>query len=334
MYTDEDLYAAVKAGIFEEGAVSKFRKYISESSNTISADEENFRLISGFNDIFVSIASLLLLFSAGWLGFQFAEPVGYFIAAAIAWFLSVYFVIKKKLALPAIVFLVTFVVSTVGCIFFMLQSYGFEKPASMVLASGFGALAAWLHWYKFKVPITVAAGVASLVACLISIITTQVPSLKDYVLVFVMASGVMAFFIAMYWDSQDTERKTRKSDVAFWLHLLSAPLIVHPIFSGMGILMAEGSIEKICVVIALYIFLGLVSVAIDRRALMVSSLIYILYALTALFKTYGMVSFSFSIAGIFIGTLLLLLSAFWHKSREILWRFLPEYIKPYLPTIK
>ena len=102
----------------------------------------------------------------------------------------------------------------------------------------------------------------------------------------------------------------------------------------MGILKAEGSIEKICVVIALYIFLGLVSVSIDRRALMVSSLMYVLYAFTALFKAYGMVSFSFAIAGIFIGSLLLLLSAFWHKSREILLQFLPEYIKQYLPAIK
>lgn len=333
MYTDEDLSAAVKVGIFEENSVVEFRKYISESSNTVSADEENFRLISGFNDIFVSIASLLLLFSAGWLGTQLAEPLGYFIAAAISWLLSVYFVIRKRLALPAIIFLIAFVLSSVGCMFFILKSYGLQPPISIIFAIGVGALAAWLHWYKFKVPITVAAGVASLVAFLISVITTQFPFLKEYVLIFIMSSGVIVFFIAMYWDSRDIDRKTRKSDVAFWLHLLSAPLIVHPIFSSMGILKTEAGIQKISIVILLYVFLGLMSVTIDRRALMVSSLIYVLYAFSSLFKAYGMVSFGFSIACIFIGSILLLLSAFWHNSRRIILQFIPRAVKQYLPEV-
>jgi hypothetical protein len=30
----------------------------------------------------------------------------------------------------------------------------------------------------------------------------------------------------MWWDSSDRARLTRRSDVAFWLHLLAAPMIV------------------------------------------------------------------------------------------------------------
>jgi hypothetical protein len=145
-------------------------------------------------------------------------------------------------------------------------------------------------------------------------------------------SGVITFLIAMYWDSQDKKRTTRKSDVAFWLHLLSAPLIVHPIFIVMGVLKSEVSVEKIALVILLYLFLGLVSVAIDRRALMVSALMYVLYALTALFKAYGMISFSFAISGVFIGSMLLLLSAFWQKFRIFLLHYIPGTIKKYLPA--
>jgi hypothetical protein len=145
-------------------------------------------------------------------------------------------------------------------------------------------------------------------------------------------SGVVTFLIAMYWDSQDKKRTTRKSDVAFWLHLLSAPLIVHPIFIVMGVLESEFSVEKIALVILLYLFLGLVSVAIDRRALMVSALMYVLYALTALFKAYGMISFSFAISGVFIGSMLLLLSAFWQKFRIFLLHYIPGTIKKYLPA--
>jgi hypothetical protein len=329
MYSDEDLYAAVKQGIFDEPSIEKFRSYISLSSNTQSVDEENFRLISGFNDIFVAIAALLLLFSAGWLGSQLNEALGCLISVCLSWFLSTYFISKKKLALPAIIFLIAFIVSAIGFTYTILP---LNSTDATVWSCAVGAIAAYLHWYKFKVPITVAAGVASATAFLVAIAMTQIPFFKDFFLIYMALSGVITFLIAMYWDSQDKKRTTRKSDVAFWLHLLSAPLIVHPIFIVMGVLKSEVSVEKIALVILLYLFLGLVSVAIDRRALMVSALMYVLYALTALFKAYGMISFSFAISGVFIGSMLLLLSAFWQKFRIFLLHYIPGTIKKYLPA--
>jgi hypothetical protein len=40
----------------------------------------------------------------------------------------------------------------------------------------------------------------------------------------------------MFWDYADIHRVTYESDVAFWLHLASAPLIIHPIFGMLGVL--------------------------------------------------------------------------------------------------
>ena len=40
-------------------------------------DEENFRLMGGFNDIFIVIASGLLLFSAMWLLTPIGAPLAY-----------------------------------------------------------------------------------------------------------------------------------------------------------------------------------------------------------------------------------------------------------------
>lgn len=334
MYTDEDLYAAVKVGIFAEDSVVQFRNYISESKGTTPADEENFKLISGFNDIFVAIASLLLLGSGGWLGSYIAPAFGFLISAGIAWFLSVYFVLKKKLALPGIIFLAAFVYCVEECIYSLLDFYGVDVKIIAVIASGFAALAAWLHWHKFKVPITVAAGTASVVAFFILFLLSLFEYLKVYLLVFIFLSGIAVFLLAMYWDSRDTERKTRKSDVAFWLHLLAAPLIVHPIFNLLDVFNQNASVGIILVVITLYLFLGLVSVLIDRKALMVSALTYVVVALANLFESYGTVSLSLSIAGTIIGTLLLVLSAFWHKCRVKLLVFTPESISRYLPEIK
>ncbi len=36
----------------------------------------------------------------------------------------------------------------------------------------------------------------------------------------------------MRFDMTDPERLTRRTDIAFWLHLLAAPLIVHSLISG------------------------------------------------------------------------------------------------------
>jgi len=332
MYTDEDLYQAVKSGIFEESAVEEFRELISNQANTKSVDEENFRLISGFNDIFVSVSAFILMISAGWMSSQATPALGFFVVALLSWVLSVFFVEKRRLALPAILLLISFVVSAVTCLTILFSALKFEKDMAVLVASGIGALAAWVHWRKFHVPITVAAGIASLIACLL-VLVGQVDSLREIINLFICGSGFLTFALAMRWDSKDTLRKTRNSDVAFWLHLLSAPLIVHPIFSSLGILKGESSLTSIAVVIFMYVILAAISIAVDRRALMVSSLVYVLYAFRELFNSYGMVSSSLAFSGVFIGSVLLLLSAFWHRSREILLNNIPGNYVKYVPPI-
>ena len=47
-------------------------------------------------------------------------------------------------------------------------------------------------------------------------------------LVFVLIAGLGVFTLAMWWDRSDRVRQTRRSDVAFWLHLLAAPMIAAP----------------------------------------------------------------------------------------------------------
>lgn len=96
MYTDEDLYSAVNKGIFEKDDVDKFRLYVAKNANTNSVDEENFRLISGFNDVFVCIAAFVLLISSGWLTAQIAPVFGFLMAASISWFLSEFFILRKN----------------------------------------------------------------------------------------------------------------------------------------------------------------------------------------------------------------------------------------------
>ena len=57
------------------------------------------------------------------------------------------------------------------------------------------------------------------------------------------------------------------------------------------------------------------AVVVDRHALLVSSLAYVLYALYALFRQAGAVELSAAFTGLVIGSALLLY-AFWHPVRR------------------
>jgi hypothetical protein len=61
MYSDTDLESAVAAGVISPDQVSALRQHIAGLRATPAVDEEHFRLLTGFNDIFVGIAAVILL---------------------------------------------------------------------------------------------------------------------------------------------------------------------------------------------------------------------------------------------------------------------------------
>jgi len=142
------------------------------------------------------------------------------------------------------------------------------------------------------------------------------------------------FALAMGWDMSDRSRTTRRSDVAFWLHLSAAPLIVHPIFSMLGLLGQGGAdLGRAGIAVVIYLLLALVALAVDRRALLVSALFYVLYAMSALFRAAGSLSASFALTALVIGSALLLLSALWPRARAGVLAVLPSGLRTLLPAI-
>ena len=332
MYTDDDLQQAVDNGIFSQSAVEQFRAHIHQRNNTHFADEENIKLITSFNDIFVVIACSLLLLSAGWVIQGFSAGLATLVVAALSWGLAAFFVLRRKMALPAIFLLMTFVGSVFASVsLFLLPDLRLEQV--FMLAGFIGSIAAWLHWRRFKVPITVAAGVGTAVVFVVASMVSLFPAVRAYLMTLMFAGGMLVFLLAMRWDMADLKRVTGKSDVAFWLHLTAAPLIVHPVFSSLGIFEGNQSTLDLGLVLALYVVLTLVSLVIDRRAFMVSSLIYVLAALSELLDTYGLAGDSFAYVGVVIGFSLLLLSGFWHKARRVLVEALPQKLQARVPVV-
>src|SRR6185295_9773820 len=117
------------------------------------------------------------------------------------------------------------------------------------------------------------------------------------------------------------------------LHLLAAPLIVHPIFSLLGLTEGAASPLDGVAVILLYVVLGLVALGIDRRALLVSALAYVLFALDSLFRQYGAVELSVALTALVIGSALLLLSAFWTSARRAVVKPRPGWLRGKLPVV-
>jgi hypothetical protein len=70
------------------------------------------------------------------------------------------------------------------------------------------------------------------------------------------------------------------------------------------------------VVLALYVAFACVALAVDRRALLVSSLVYVLWAMYALFEKSGAVELAAALTALVIGSALLTLSAFWQPMRR------------------
>ncbi len=329
MYTDDDLERAIEQGIFTAAAVSRFRHSIDQRRNAPAVDEEHFRLVASFNDIFVVIACLLLLFSSAWVVQRYDEILATAVVVLLSWGLAEFFVRRRKMALPAILLLATFA----GSLFSLTVGWlGGPSESSLMTAAAVTAVAAWGHWLRFRVPITVAAGVLALLAFLAMSLLHYFPSLRDYLSGLLFACGVLVFWVAMYWDSRDRRRLSGRSDVAFWLHLAAAPLIVHPVFADLGVIDGREDLSGIAIIVLMYLALTLVSLAIDRRAFMVSSLAYVLYALTKLFETYGMAGDSFAYVGVLLGFSLLLLSGFWHRARYRLVRSLPSFLQARLPV--
>jgi hypothetical protein len=345
MYSESDIDAAVAAGAIDAAAAARLRDFVAANRAAPAVDEESFRLVTGFNDIFVTTAATLLLVAVGWIGGEIAAPLAGFAVAGVAWGLAEYFTKARRMALPSILLLLAFA----GGLFaggmalllgrdVSLQIGSAEHVRSVALGfSAAGALAAagaWAHWRRFHVPITIAAGAGGAVALAVGLILTVLPAATDHVRALTFVAGLIVFALAMRWDMSDPERTTRRSDVAFWLHLLAAPMIVHPVFTGLGLLGRDATSGAATIVLLLYVALGCVALAIDRRALMVSALVYVLFAVSAVFRQFSVVGLNVGFTALVIGSALLLLSAFWHVARAFVIGSLPRQIVTRLPPVR
>ena len=376
MYSNEDINSAVASGAMSAEAAAALRAHVSSDREMPVGDEENFRLVTSFNDIFVTIGVVIMLVAVGSIAgsvlssiatdtLSFGLSSG--LVAATAWALGEIFTRRRRMALPSIVLLTVFAWATfftaAGILIspfatgaepnagtsargdfdsnFIARSLGAGIMIAWMLVSGaITVFATYLHWKRFKVPITVAAGAAALVGSVVAALSLADDAINNgngsyAMLPLIFVAGIAVFVAAMRWDLSDRERTTRRSDVAFWLHLLAAPMIAHPLFYSLGVVGgdSEVGITAALGVIAIYVLFGFVALVIDRRALLVSALAYVLAALAIVLRQVGAVELNFALTALVIGSALLTLSVFWSPIRARLVTRLPADWRSRLPVV-
>ena len=335
-----EIDAAVAAGVIEREAADRLLAFVGESrTKTGAADEETLRLITSFNDIFVTIGLGLFLGALSYLTNGLGPVLNPLITAVAAWALAEIFTRQKRMALPSIVLLVVFAFSVLFSAFAALSGGSwpeqFAETSSkvpLIVAGLIAAGAAALHWFRFHVPITIAAGCAALAITLSALAELAFPGLlTTRPSIVLIPLGLAIFTLAMRFDMSDTARQTRRADIAFWLHLLAAPLIVHSAVSEIhgG---AELDVSQAIVVIALFLVLSIVALIVDRRALLVSSLAYLAYAMAALIANVGWQSSTAAVAILGVGIVVLALSVLWKPLRAVVLKPLPEALRLRVPA--
>src|SRR6476620_7797941 len=193
MYSQQELDDAIAAGVISAADADALRVYIEQQRSTAIPDGEQFRLLTGFNDIFVSIAAAILLFAVGWIGQSIGQSTGLLLGdrgptftaplavAATAWGLALYFTAKRRMALPSILLLLAFVGGVFATSLFALilgvgpdNVNGNDKlgGALAAVSAAIAGGAAWLHWRRFHVPITVATGAAAVAGIVIGLLVS------------------------------------------------------------------------------------------------------------------------------------------------------------------
>lgn len=286
--------------------------------------EEPLKFIRSFGDVFITIGVVLLVFAinmAQLSGYYYLLPVLGFVVVA-EWLVRV-----RRLALPGIAILLSI-------LYFVNKAINFDHENATIMGLGVLSLTSLLFYLRYRMPFSLFPLAAGVVAIIITQIGLDV---FDHPIIF-MGLGLVVFVIAMLFDSRDTRRVSHLSDSAFWLHLLAAPLIVHGAMVSMLLSEQEWiqALNKEVLIVVFFSGFFLLALLVDRRALLISTQLYVIYALTQLLHNQlssGQNILMYIIMG--LGVFVIFFGSYWYWTRRLLFGFLAgTAISRYIPDLQ
>ena len=328
MLTRDLLVEASKRGLLQEAQIAPLWEFLSgkDPANWDEHDPEEMHFARGFHDIFISIG-LIILFAGYLVGTAFladGSVQGWAIAlvgaTGLTWLLAEWFSKRLRLSLPSILLAGAFTgfsffaADTLLSTFTQADYLGWMGAPSA--AEGLDELewfngmplifclaALWGFYKRFAIPITPAMmAVAGVGLCFFILSQISADMVVDYLSLWLLLVGLGCLALALWFDTRDPSRLTIRSDKAFWLHLLAAPLLVHSILSNFTSL-DDGALAAFAT-IALVLLIGLFALIIDRRAFLAAAIGYLGVAIGVLLDSIdlgeaGVISLTLAHAGPF-----------------------------------
>ena len=259
-----------------------------------------------------------------------------------AWLLAEYFCGKRRLLLPsmALAIIITWAsgVLAAGLASFMVDPVieaghveSGMNPWEILTGlsySGFAAAvaAAGLFFWRFRLPFSLfllAGAIAGLFYTAVAQFAGigQVGSGAAMLVV-----GLATLGTAIAFDMRDPTRSTRSSDHAFWLHMAAAPQII---LGVRGLLLGSGfapaSTAEATMMLVVLIAFAVLSLALNRRALIVSGLVTFATTLWVLVNEFGGGGVNtLMLTALIIGGAIVLLGGGWRTARRGLLKVFPQ----------
>ncbi len=351
----QKIEAARKAGVLDEAKAAELEAFLaSERGPGASSDDENLRFLANFNDIFISIGLVLLTIGLSLGSTLMLAGTGNALIISLPvlialWLMLEYFAGRRRLLLPSMtlsllftwftMFLVGVVAAGFGSvdaagetalssassglgvisgISDALETFGFWSATGAVLASGAIYVRFRLPFALFLMAIAIAFGLYTF-----AFSTDGAGSIIGGTASLLIGLGTL--LAAIFFDARDPERKSLSSDNAFWLHFAAAPQIMlglRAIFSG-GAYSSLSGPEAIPLLFALAVF-SILSLALNRRALIAAGLLSFWVALTAITSPDGSNLWGLATPLLLLGGGIVLLGAGWKTARRLVLRFMPK----------
>lgn len=318
-------------------------------------DTEAPRFVRGFHDVLITIGIIVLLVGLWGLANRYVSLLAIVILAEIL-------VRRQRLALPAVVLTIALIV----WLFHTVVSYVGSTPGlvdnvtigAIVMAAPFPPLLALFYW-RYRVPLALALFLFSLFGLLLAAVFYVVGSVTgssnvaiDYpitTLSIFLIAALGSFALAMRFDLSDPGRVTRRSDVAFWLHLVTAPALLYStvllalrlelasggaVFTNLTDALFGGYLQAVTVLIAVLVMM-LIGLVIDRRAFVTAGLVSLGLATAAILRhnNAGLDKVGFLVLMI-VGLVVLVIGIGWADLRRIIVRRLPAGMQARLPALR
>ena len=346
MFTKDDLLKAVDQGVLERQQVEAFLGYIEQRDGVAIRDREYLRFVSSFNDLFVIAACVLALMGIVLWMREYSTWVIGTALMIISWGLAELFSRRRRMAAPSILLhlvwwfacilvLNAFISATdIDTFWTRILSWSnvvFWEYVFLLLCA---AILCLLHWLRFKVPIAAATVYSNIslagIITLMMLFSTELSLVRWYFFII----GAMAFLIACCFDIKDNIRNTVWSDMAFWMHLLAAFFVTQPVMYWAGfekIIDGQFSMVTIIAIFVVYMVACLISLLINRRALIIACIGYAVYTLYSVIEHYNLVVSAYAASFFFVGLSMLVLSFYWQWCRRFVYDYCPQSLRQYLP---